>query len=69
MTLPKKVAAADEKKKIIVHPDQIILPDRRPWSDRPLEDVVVRFVLMSALFIGLSIGAGILVFAVMRRGG
>jgi hypothetical protein len=62
MTLPEKVAAPKDRKRIIVHPDQVTQPDRRPWNDRPLEDVLIRFVLMSALFIGIAavaIGLGL----------
>jgi len=66
MNLPEKFAEPEAKKRIFVHPDQITQPDRRPWSEKPLESVIIRFMLMSALFISLTLGAGILILGLLR---
>jgi len=44
-------------KKIVVHPDQITQRDRRPWSQSSLEDVIIRFVLVSAVIVAIGVGA------------
>ena len=51
------------KRKIIVHPDQVHQPDKRPWDNRSLEAAVGRylmasmfFVAVAALAIGLALG-------------
>ena len=58
---PKKLRAKQTKtppvKKIVVHPDQIIQRDRRPWSQSSLEDVLIRCVLVSAVIVAIGVGA------------
>lgn len=43
-------------KKIVVHPDQITQRDRRPWSQSSLEDVLIRFVLVSTIIVATGVG-------------
>lgn len=58
---PKKPRSKQTKtppvKKIVVHPDQITQRDRRPWSQSSLEDVIIRFVLVSAVIVAIGVGA------------
>ena len=67
MTLPTPLSAPPAKprseqtkappvKKIVVHPDQITQRDRRPWSQSSLEDVIIRFVLVSTLIVATGVG-------------
>ena len=44
-------------KRIVVHPDQITQRDRRPWSQSSLEDVIIRFVLVSTVIVAAGAGA------------
>jgi len=43
-------------KRIVVHPDQITQRDRRPWSQSSLEDVIIRFVLVSTVIVAIATG-------------
>lgn len=47
---------------VVVHPDQITQRDRRPWNQSSLENVVIRFILVSTVIV--AIGAGAIVLAV-----
>jgi hypothetical protein len=42
--------------RIVVCPDQITQRDRRPWSQSSLEDVLIRFVLVSTVIVATGVG-------------
>ena len=58
-TEPAAPAAAGEParriKRIVVHPDQVSQPDRRPWRRTSLTQVVGRFLLMSAAIVAIGV--------------
>ncbi len=51
-------------KLVVVHPDQITQRDRRPWNQRSLEYVVIRFVLVSTGIV--AGGAGLIALALFK---
>ncbi|MDO8324252.1 MAG: hypothetical protein Q7T23_15080 [Phenylobacterium sp.] len=51
-------------KLVVVHPDQITQRDRRPWNQSSLENVVIRFILVSTVIV--AIGAGLIALALFK---
>jgi hypothetical protein len=49
--------AGDPVKRITVHPDQVVQRDPRAWSQTSLEQVVIRFLLISCLVVALGAGS------------
>ena len=59
---PRKAQTTSPARLVVVHPDQITQRDRRPWNQSSLENVVIRFILVSTVIV--AIGAGAIVLAV-----
>jgi len=51
-------------KLVVVHPDQITQRDHRPWNQSSLENVVIRFVLISTGIVAM--GAGLIALALFK---
>lgn len=54
---PPPAAKIDPVKRITVHPDQVMQRDSRAWSQTSLEQVVIRFLLISCLVVALGAGS------------